>query len=256
MPSHLEEVSGYLAYLPAVFSGDGSVTSEGGAGDAAAGNFLGRFLLAFEQVLTGRGDPEEPGLEEILEGVVDAQGTVRLAGVQRFFDPGPRKADTERTRDDFLPWLAGWLALNLREDWPPEMQREFVSRIVPLYRLRGTKTGLIELLKIHTGMGVTIYEFHEPLRVGRRPGPGEATPAGSTVGVDTVIGGALPHYFLVKLVQNKVDPALLDRNTTVARAIIDQEKPAHTYYDLRIETPTMQIGVRSTVGVDTLLGKS
>ena len=38
-------------------------------------------------------------------------------------------------------------------------------------------------------------------------------------------------------------------------AIIDQEKPAHTFYAFRFrDVPTMQIGVHSTVGVDTVLG--
>ena len=101
---------------------------------------------------------------------------------------------------------------------------------------------------------VTIYEFHEPMRVGQPPAPGQPAAPGSTLGVDTVVGGALPHYFLVKVVQDTVDGPLLERNLQVARAIIDQEKPAHTYYDLIFESPTMQIGVHSTVGVDTLLG--
>jgi hypothetical protein len=246
MSTFTEDVSAYLAYLPAVFSGDGT-----GPGT----NFLGRFLLAFEQILTGRGDPEQPGLEEILEGVFDAQGQVRQAGIQRFFDPGPGKPDAERTRDDFLPWLAGWLALSLREDWPPETKRRFISSIAALYQLRGTKAGLEKLISLHTGMGVTIYEFHEPLRVGQPPAPGKPAAPGSTVGVDTFIGGALPHYFLVKLVvQDTLEGPLLSRNLQVARAIIDQEKPAHTYYDLGVESPTMRIGEHSTVGVDTLLG--
>ena len=37
-------------------------------------------------------------------------------------------------------------------------------------------------------------------------------------------------------------------------ALIDLEKPAHTFYDLDLQFPTMQIGVTSTIGVDTLLG--
>lgn len=36
--------------------------------------------------------------------------------------------------------------------------------------------------------------------------------------------------------------------------IIDREKPAHTYYDITIEVPTLQVAEHSTVGRDTLLG--
>jgi hypothetical protein len=50
------------------------------------------------------------------------------------------------------------------------------------------------------------------------------------------------------------EPEQLRRQRQVTTAIIDLEKPAHTYYELDVETPTLQIGVHSTVGVDTLLG--
>ena len=34
---------------------------------------------------------------------------------------------------DFLPWLAGWVALSLRADLPLEIQRRLISGIVPYY---------------------------------------------------------------------------------------------------------------------------
>jgi hypothetical protein len=40
----------------------------------------------------------------------------------------------------------------------------------------------------------------------------------------------------------------------IAQSIVDLQKPAHTYYKLTVETPTLQINVHSKVGVDTLLG--
>jgi hypothetical protein len=46
----------------------------------------------------------------------------------------------------------------------------------------------------------------------------------------------------------------LGRKRAALRAIIDMEKPAHTYYDLLIANPTMQIGVTSAVGKNTVLG--
>src|SRR3990172_7602999 len=89
--------SRYLDYLPAVFQQDAEVGQP---------NFLGRFLLAFEQVLTGLGEIEEPGLEERLDGIVDpVSGALRLAGVHRYFQPGPDLPDHERAPAEFLEWL-------------------------------------------------------------------------------------------------------------------------------------------------------
>lgn len=219
-------VSQYLEYLPAIFQQDA---------DERGVNFIGRFLLAFEMILSGLGDPEQPGLEETID---------RL---HTYFDPGGDKSpdDPSRAPAEFLPWLGNWVALGLRQDWAEEETRRLISRIVPVYRQRGTRAGLMEALRAYLGTeGVEIHEFHQSLQVG----------VTSTLDADAMIDGGPPHYFLVKLLLDTPDPYALSRKTLIARAIIDQEKPAHTYYDLQVEVPTMQIEVYSTVGVDTLLG--
>ena len=76
----------------------------------------------------------------------------------------------------------------------------------------------------------------------------------STIGLDTQLGGSAPHYFRVTVTMAKPDPATLQRQHQIVTALIDLEKPAHTDYDLNIIHTTMQIGVCSTIGVDTLLG--
>lgn len=178
---------------------------------------LNGFLLAFEKMLNGPG--------EVLDGM------------DRYFDP-------QKTPLEFLNWLAGWVALTSREDWDESTKREFLQNIVPLYRKRGTKAGLEKMLQIYTRLDVQIHDHHRPLQIG----------VTSTVGVDTILGSSTPHYFLVELSMDVLNPLDYSRNRQIARAIIDQEKPAHTYYDLRIFVPTMQIGVTSTIGRDTFLG--
>lgn len=223
------QVSSYLQYLPAIFQEDA---------DQQGVSFLGRFLLAFEQILSGPGDLTGPALEER----VDALPTyfIPLAGDSRSASAGQAPAE-------FLPWLARWVALALREDWEEEEQRRFLASVVPLYRLRGTPAGLREMLHIYTGMGVETNELLRPMQIG----------ATSTVGIDTAVGGGAPHYFIVKLILTSDNPDIdpnYHRRVRIARAIIDQEKPAHTYYDLQIVLPAIQIGAHSTVGKDTLIG--
>lgn len=199
MPIDPKAASGYLQNLPAIFSED---------------PFLGRFVLAFEQVLTGlpgvagREPAPASGLEEI------------IAVISALFDP-------KETRKEFLPWLAGWVALGLRADWTEAQKRDFLANIVPLYRKRGTKENLSELLRIYTGLSPVI------------------TGAAET---------DVPHFFHVSVTMPNPDPATLKRQHQIATALIDLQKPAHTDYKLDIIFDTMQIGVRSTIGVDTLLG--
>jgi phage tail-like protein len=177
--------SGYLNHLPAVFRED---------------PFAGSFLLAFEAVLSGRDGVE--GLEQIAGRIAD------------HFDPG-------KTPDDFLPWLAGWVALSLRADWDAGTKRGFIAEIVPLYRKRGTLAGLKRMLEIY-------------LR-----------PLGDEVSRDDVViyddFDTPPHFFQVQLKLTQADPILLRTTQEIARAIIDQEKPAHTFYALNVVIPTMRL---------------
>lgn len=234
----IPDVSRYLEDLPAIFNQE--------TGDGRPG-FLGRFLLAFEQVLTGLGDPARPGLEEILDGIADPAGGVRLAGAHRYFAPGPDLPDEKRAPQEFLEWLAGWVALTLREDWREEERRRILSRTVLAYRRRGTRKGLQEILAAYTDAApdsIKISEFLRPFELG----------VTSYVGGDALLGGGAPHYFLIDANVSVEDARDLARKEQILRAIIDAEKPAHTYYDLRIQVPTMQLGVSSTIGVDTVLG--
>lgn len=191
--------------------------------------FLGRFLLAFEQVLLGL-DGGEPVPAEGLEETI--------AGIATLFDP-------HETRTEFLPWLAGWVALGLRADWTVAQQRDFLAKVVPLYRRRGTKDNLADLLKIYTGLTPVITTGDDSdVQIGVH----------STIGQDMQIGGGAPHRFHVTVTMPNPDPATLQQQTLIARALIDLQKPAHTAYELTIAFDTMQIGVRSTIGRDTLLG--
>lgn len=168
--------SSYLRHLPQVYGQD---------------PFLGRFLLAFETVLSGT--PGRPGLEQAIEGVGG------------YLDPAT-------TTEEFLPWLASWVGLSLRADWDAATRRAFLREIVPLYRLRGTKEGLRQVLMLYTGQPVTINDDLEPA-----------------------------HFFTVELTLAQADPDLVARTEQIARAIVDQEKPAHTYYALQVATPTMRL---------------
>jgi phage tail-like protein len=230
--------SSYLGLLPSIFS-EGA-----GPGEVP---FLGRFLLAFEQILTGlAGGEPDPLTGRALKGLEEM-----IAGLDALFDPRRLTeeslpwVDPGRIEDEFLPWLAGWVALGLRADWTPAQKRDFLAKIVPLYRRRGTRENLAELLRIYTGLApeITLVEDAE-FQIGVH----------STIGVDTQLGGGLPHRFHVTFTMPDADQPTRERQLKVIDALITLQKPAHTTYTREIISKTMQIGVRSTIGVDTLIG--
>lgn len=212
--SSTQSASNLLAYLPAIYHED---------------PFLSQFLLAFEKILLGRADNVDlgyRGLEEI------------IASLPTLFDP-------KQTPEEFLPWLAGWTAFSLRADLDVAQQRDFIARIISLYRWRGTKTNLQDLLKIFTLGTPTVVETEAAeFQIGVH----------STIGRDTYLSGGPPHYFEVEISLPQTTPQQLARQIEIARALIELEKPAHTHYKLTHKFPSMQIGKSSTVGVDTLLG--
>ncbi|MGH3943141.1 MAG: phage tail protein I [Pseudonocardiaceae bacterium] len=173
-------MSRYLDYLPAAFREH---------------PFAGQFLLAFEAMLAGADDVE--GLEQTIGRV-------------------PEYLDPQTTPEEFLPWLAGWVALSLRADWDVQTKRGFIREIVPLYRQRGTLAGLQRMLEIYLrawGQNVVIFdEFDQPA-----------------------------HFFQVRLTLRDANPAALRGTQEIARAIIDREKPAHTFYALKVAIPTMRL---------------
>ena len=137
--------SSLFVYLPAIYREE---------------PFLGGFLVAFEQLLFG------------LEWTV--------ADIASCFRPRARDGEVGEAPAQFLRWLASWTAFSLRFDLDETQQRDFIARIIPLYRHRGTKQNLEDLLSIFTIGRPTITEAASAaaLRFGRH----------STVGLDTLLG--------------------------------------------------------------------
>jgi phage tail-like protein len=193
--------SSYLDYLPAALQED---------------PFLGQFLLAFEAILSGvEGVSTPPGFEKTL-----AEIHTKFSATPTPFSATPTPFSATQAPKEFLPWLAGWVALSLRDDWDEQVKRDFIQQIVPLYQKRGTKETLTQMLKIYLQKqgSMTVTEYVEIFEFDH-----------------------IPHYFQVQLRLDSQDLTEYRRQETIARAIIDQEKPAHTIYALQILMPTMRL---------------
>ena len=77
-------------------------------------------------------------------------------------DEMPDLTDPLRVERKFLPWLASWVNFPLDESLPLHMQRELVRRSIRLNRMRGTKEGLAEMIRILTSTPVVIEERAKP----------------------------------------------------------------------------------------------
>lgn len=221
-----KEESKYLQYLPSIYQAKENYPT-----------FLGQFLKAFEKILSGiddgvkvevdiDGQPVEvKGIEEILDNIHDIFDPYTFTD-KNIFNPVKENAD-------FLQWLAGWVALSLKEEsWTNFKKAELVAKIVPLYQKRGTKEGLEEYLRIYVGGGVRIIEEIGPFQIG----------ISSRVGVDTVVDGLPLYFFIVDVPFSTHNPQKRGEIENSIRQIIDIEKPAHTYYQINFNLSTMQVG--------------
>ncbi len=150
-----------------------------------------------------------------------------IAGIEQEVDDIPKLFNPWKTPSRFVPWLAKWVALELNENWDERQSRTLIRQIVSLYKIRGTKQALESYLRIYAGSNLRIDELP----------------------VDTE-----PHLFRVTINYPSYDPVSRVRRAREVRAILDREKPAHTHFSLAIDSPTMQIAIHSTIGVDTILG--
>lgn len=128
-----------------------------------------------------------------------------------------------RTPQAFLPWLAAGVGVELEPHWPLEKQRALVAKAAELYKWRGTRRGLISMIRVLTGIEVDIEEH-------RCPFASFVLDSNNTLGIQTILQGALrlEHCFTVRL------PDVPEKypDTTLAKIqdIIRTEKPAHTQY--------------------------
>lgn len=170
-----------------------------------------KFLKAFDRILLGSNANNKTGNEELdaIEGLED-----KIARLSEYFHPAPAKTPSE-----FLPWLSQWVALSLRVDISEVQQRKFIEKIIPLYRMRGTKTNMVELLKLFVGEG-------------------------RSVSITEQESG--PHFFTVLLDLNDVKDGNskddYERAEQKAHSIISLAKPAHTRYQLIPKIDAFRIG--------------
>ncbi|WP_405901267.1 phage tail protein [Streptomyces sp. NBC_00727] len=141
-----------------------------------------------------------------------------LAPVLLTIDNLPAHLDPRSAPDDFLAWLAQWVAVESPEDSPVERRRETVRGAVARHARRGTSAGLADAVRLAAGT--------EP----------EITESGGTAwstGPLTALPGAPRPWVTIRLREQPgqtIDRARLEER-------IGTEVPAHVGFTLEILPP-------------------
>ncbi len=201
-----------------------------------------------------------------------------IAHLSRYFD-------TEAVPTEWLPWLAGWLALDLDENWSAEQQRAAIASAMAMYDRRGTAAGLRAALRLFAGVDAHVVEPIAHAGWWALPSDESATDVeaqNSLLGVTTrlvpaeadgaVLSGTatldqshlitqadfgaplfenLAHRFNVQVYRGQLRET---GKLAKVRSVIEAEKPAHTVYHLCVIEPRLCIGFQARIGIDTIVG--
>ncbi|MET0649606.1 MAG: phage tail protein [Pyrinomonadaceae bacterium] len=222
----------YLRYLPAVYQED-----------ERSRDFLSRFLSLFETFFAGT------------EGAI--------SHLARYFD-----VDSSLASGDFLRWLATWLSISEDKSWNDEQLRELVRRAPDLYKKRGTREGLEEMIEIFTGERPLVFE-HFRSACTEAPAPRRTADVDGAQKVRTLeeiyqsLYGTDPYCFCVLLKPyrhetsggRQVTRRLSEEERKAVRRIVDAEKPAHTCAGLLALQPWIHLDMHTYLGVNTYLSQ-
>jgi phage tail-like protein len=233
-------VRSYLRFLPATFAGGGLTRR--------------RDVIQAEAAEQRRLGLQDPITATEVRGQ-DADGMRRLlfifqhmmTGVVDTISDIPSLTDPLTCDPRFLPWVASWVGFTLDEGLPLHQQRELVRRAIRLYRTRGTRQGMEEMIRVLTAAPVSVSAREKPQPFVL----GAATLAGGATPEDRYVNGEPPAHYLYRseraainffaLVLERRDrfegrfrqraPAVLRR---IAQVVTD-EKPAHVTFTIRFD---------------------
>ncbi len=236
----LVPVRSYLRFLPGIYQGgtpaqradvaraDERSIRRWGARDAVettsvtarSADQFRRFLLFFQHIMTTVTD--------------------RIDQIPSLTDP--LTADPK-----FLPWIASWVTFELDESLPLHQQRELVRRSIRLYRTRGTKAGVEEMIRVLTSAPVVVTERKKP-----QPAViGALALAGGKNVDDRFLRDEPPGFYLVQPERKATTFFVLtlesrekfrrrfgERAPTVLRRIsqiVTNEKPSHVSFTIQFQ---------------------
>jgi phage tail-like protein len=235
----------YLQHLPDIY------------GEHPEGRqLLGRLLSVFESVFE------------------DVESSI--GGLPELFDPAAAPID-------WLPWLAGWLDVELEEAWDQAAKRRAIATAFELHGLRGTRRGLEAALRRTMGIDVVVEEpivqaswwtlpdDAAPTETGEVSILGVTTmlvaaeAQGAVVGTTATLDGShliaedqmgeplfqdLAHRFIIRLYLGAdFTPQTLSR----VAEVLECERPAHATYHICTIEPCMRVGFQARLGIDTIV---
>jgi phage tail-like protein len=233
----------YLRYLPAIYQED-----------EQSRRLLAQFLSIFESIFV-----------DIEQDILSSTKYLDSAGIPA----------------EYLSWLGQWLALEMDQTWSETAKRELLAKAPMLFKKRGTREGLVEILQIYTAHLQDETAFRkrivelEAKRLKSLVDQGSITSATA----DRELGRYKMPTFLIEYsdlecIENSnlkdqyrqlvgcpqcfvilVQPFLTDEQKRTIDRIVKLEKPAHSVGTVVKLHPIIELDEHSYLGINSALAR-
>lgn len=197
--------SSWLEYLPEIYQQDPESKS-----------FLERYLGIFQSLFLDMED--------------------HIDRISQHFDP-------DVAEGDFLNWLAGWVSIDDGYIWTGEKLKYLIKNAISMYRIRGTRKAISDIIELYTGEKPYIVERHQI-----EDYLGEAKIAELL----NSLYGDNPYVFTVIVNEECIAST---KEYKALRKIVDNCKPAHTEANLVVLKPYIFMDRYSYLGINSVLGR-
>lgn len=178
-------------------------------------SFLERYLEIFETLYSDIND--------------------RIGNISEYFDP-------DATPKEFLEWLAGWICIEDTFLWNEEQLRYLLKNGIRLYKIRGTKRYLEEMIQLYTGTEPYIVEYHDLAMYKKDVSISE--------NLDNLYGDSEYVFNVIVNMGRKIN----NREYQILTRIINLSKPAYMGCRLIALEPYIYVGKHSYLGINSVLG--
>ncbi len=162
---------------------------------------------------------------------------------------GKCREDINKTKSEFLSWLASWVDLKLDEGWSDKKKQYLIKIAADLYKYRGTQKGIKVIIEKFFEVEVKLEERLAGMAIGCR----------STIGSgDAVLMREADRDRCFRVIFKEGYLSIKQEKRSILKKIItllDLEKPAHTWYyfweypkKLLPALQPMTIGLHTTIG--------
>lgn len=183
---------------------------------------------------------DEPTSKDFLERFLSIFGTI-LFEMEEKIDHVAQFFDIDCISGEYLKWLAGWMAIASDDCWEEEQLRKFMKSAPEIYKRRGTKAAIEEMVYLYTGSKPFIIEYFQLKHLKDEPVYKELLP--QLYDMD--------HYTFCVLVEASAVPTVQKR--MALQKILDEEKPAFTEAKLILLKPWIYLNMHTYLGVNTYL---